>query len=326
MNRRHLFLAAGCGLAASAAPASAQSGEYPTRVVRIVVPNPPGGLSDTYARLIAARLTELWAQPVIVENRPGAGGLIAGEYGARAAPDGYTLVMGTIATHALTPILFHNPPYNPATDYVAIALVAEAETVVAVHPSLPVHNMVELIAYMRASRQPPAIGTVGAGTASHLAAELFKSMTGLDQAPVSHYRGAAPMMNDMLAGHIQLSFVTMQTAAPHVRSGTLRGLAVAGDVRSTALPDLPTVAEAALPGFVVNNWIGIFAPARTPPEIVRRINADVTGIMQRPEIQQRLPTDGTRFWAAAPDDFARFVAAEAAKWGPIAQAAGARLD
>lgn len=313
-------------MAFPAPKALAQGGEFPSRVVRIVVPNPPGGLSDTYARLIATRLAERWSQPVIVENRPGGGGLIAGEYVARAAPDGYTLVMGTIATHALTPILFSNPPYDPATDYVAIALVAEAETVVAVHPSLPVASMAELVAFMRAAPQPPAIGTVGAGTGSHLAAELFKHMTGLSQIAITHYRGAAPMMNDLLAGHIKLSFVTMQTAAPQVRAGALRGLAVAGDVRSTALPNLPTVSEAALPGFVVNNWIGIFAPARTPREIMRQINVEVVRVMQRPEMQQRLPNDGTRFWPTTPEGFAGFVAAETAKWGPIARAAGARID
>ncbi|HEV7267983.1 MAG TPA: tripartite tricarboxylate transporter substrate binding protein [Falsiroseomonas sp.] len=327
MTTRRLLLVAGAAAAIGLdAPATAQPREFPDRAVRIVVPNPPGGLSDTYSRLLAAQMSARWSQPVVVENRPGGGGVIAAEHVARAAPDGHTLVMGTIATHALTPVLFRNPPYDPAKDFVAVALVAEAEGVFAVHPAVPARNMAELIAHMRATSPTPALATAGVGTAGHLGAELFKSLTGLDRAVVTHYRGAAPMLNDMLAGHIRIGIVTMQTAVPHVQNGGLRGLAVVGDQRSTALPDLPTVAQAGLPGFAVNNWIGLFAPAGTPPAVVARINAEVVRTMQLPEVQQRLPRDGSRFWRTTPAEFAAFVAAQTAKWGPIARAAGARID
>jgi tripartite-type tricarboxylate transporter receptor subunit TctC len=317
-------LAACVALAAS--EAAAQGSAYPTRAVRIVVPNPPGGLSDTYSRLLAAGMAEAWSQPVVVENRPGGGGVIAAEHVVRQQADGYTLVMGTIATHALTPVLFRNPPYDPARDFAAVALVAEAEGVFAVHPGVPARSMAELIAHMRATTPTPALATAGVGTAGHLGAELFRALTGLSGAAVTHYRGAAPMLNDMLAGHIGIGIVTMQTAVPHVQSGGLRGLAVVGTVRSTALPDLPTVADSGLPGFAVNNWIGLFARAGTPPEAIRRANAEVVRIMRTPEVQARLPRDGSRFWATTPDDFAAFVAAETAKWAPVARAAGVRLD
>lgn len=326
MHRRQLFAAT---LAAAAAapprPTQAQT-NFPTRPVRIIAPFAPGGIVDVYARLIAAQLSERWGQPVIVDNRVGAAGYIGTEQAARMPPDGYAIVFGSITTHALTPFLFRNPAYDPTTDFAPIALVMEAEGVAAVHPSVPVRSIPELIAYARAANPPLVIATGGVGTASHLAAEMFKRMTGLEQIEVNHYRSMAPMVNDLVAGHALVAFPTMQTAVPHVRSGGLRGLAVIGNARSTALPDLPTVAESGLPGFAVNNWFGFFAPARTPSGIVQQINAEILRIMARPDMQDRLPRDGARFWPMTPEEFASFVADQARIWGPIAQAANITLN
>ncbi|HEV7267984.1 MAG TPA: tripartite tricarboxylate transporter substrate binding protein [Falsiroseomonas sp.] len=314
------------GLAVLAATPALGQGTWPERVVRIVAPFAPGGIVDAYARMLATHLSERWSQPVVVENRPGAAGYVGTEQAARAPADGYTIVMGSITTHALTPFLFRNPTYQPSRDFVPIALVMEAEGVAAVHPSLPVRTIPELIAHLRAANPPPTIATGGIGSASHLAAEMFKRMAGLERLEVNHYRSMAPMVTDMIAGHATIGFPTMQTAVPHVRSGALRGLAVIGAERSTALPDLPTVAASGLPGFAVSNWFGLFAPTGTPPAIVQRVNAEVMRIMARPEIQRRLPADGARFWENTPEEFATFVAAQARTWGPIAQAAGISLN
>jgi tripartite-type tricarboxylate transporter receptor subunit TctC len=299
---------------------------FPSRAVRIIVPYTPGGVSDITARLLAEPLAAAWGQPIPVENRAGADGVIGTEVVARAPADGYTIVLGSITTHALTPFLFRNPSYNPATDFVPIILVVEAEGIAAVHPSLPVRSVAELIAWCRATNPPPVIATGGVGSASHLAAEMFRSKAGLQRLEVNHYRSMAPMVTDMVAGHAKLGFPTLQTAVPHVHSGALRALAVIGTARSTALPDLPTVAESGLPGFAVANWFGLFAPAGTPPAIVRQINAEVQRIMLLPEVQQRLPRDGVRFFRNTPEEFAAFVASEARTWEPIARAAGMQVN
>jgi tripartite-type tricarboxylate transporter receptor subunit TctC len=318
------LLAGVAGSWGAAPPASAA--DFPLRVVRIVAPAPPGGMSDVYSRLLAARLAERWSQPVIVENRPGTGGYIGAEHVARSAADGHTLLMGTITTNVLTPFLFRAPSYVPANDFVPVALVAEAEGVAVVHPSLPVRTLPELIAYARETRPPPAIASGGIGTAGHLAAEMFRTMTGLSDMEITHYRGMAPMVTDLVAGHIRIGFPTMQTAVGHVRSGSLRGIAVTGAARSVALPDLPTMSEAGLPGFAVTNWIGLFAPAMTPPAVVAQINAEVMRFMETAEMQQRLPRDGGRFRRNTPEQFADFVINEARIWGPVVSAAGVRID
>lgn len=296
---------------------------YPSRTIRIVSPAPPGGMSDIYSRLLAAHLSAVWSQPVIVENKAGTGGYLGAEYVARSAADGYTLLMGTITTNSLTPFLIEKPTYDVATDFVPIALVAEAEAVAAVHPSVPVKSIKELIAYARANSSSFSIAAGGRGTAGHLAAELFKTMSGLSQLEIVQYRGMAPMVTDLIAGHIRFGFPTMQTAVEYVRSGDLRGLAVAGEQRSVALPELPTVSEAGLPGFAVSNWIGLFVPAATPPDIVKRINAEVMVLMSKPEMQARLRNDGGVFRPYSPEEFKQFVAAETKKWGPVVASSGA---
>ena len=308
---------------AAALPASAQP--YPLKPIRIVVPFPAGGIADIYSRLIGARLTEVWGQPVVVENRTGAGGNIGADFVAKSPPDGYTLVMGSFGTHAVNVTLFSKLPYDPVQDFAPIALALEAEGVLVVHPSVPAQNVAELIAVARAKPGTLSFASAGMGTASHLAGELFKTMAKVDMVHVP-YKGNVPALTDLLAGQTALIFATMPTALPHVKTGKLRALATIGATRSAAAPELPTVAEAALPGFEVTNWVGLFAPAGTPPEIVRRLNGEVVRFMQTPEIEARLRSEGARFVPNTPEQFGAFVAAEIAKWAPIVKASGARAD
>jgi tripartite-type tricarboxylate transporter receptor subunit TctC len=318
---RHLVVAA-CALLCWALPAAAQP--YPAKPVRIVVPFPAGGIADLYARLIGARASETWGQPVVVENRTGAGGNIAADAVAKSAPDGYTLVMGSFGTHAVNVSLFSKMPYDPVRDFAPIALVLEAEGLLVVHPSIPVNSVADLIAHARSNPGKLTFASAGMGTASHLAGELFKSMAKVEMTHVP-YKGNVPAITDLLAGQTTLLFATMPTVLPHAKAGKLRALATIGASRAAAAPDLPTVAES-LPGFEVNNWIGLFAPAGTPPDIVRRWNDQVMRIMQSPDIQARLPNEGARFSPNTPEQFAAFVKSEIAKWAPVVKASGARVD
>ena len=303
-------------------PLAAWAQTYPAKPIRIICAFPVGGIADLYGRIIAARLSEGWGQPIVVDNRAGAGGTIAAEAVAKSPPDGYHLVMGSVGTHAVNVSLFTKLPYDPVKDFAAIALVLEAEGLLVVHPSVPAHNVSELI--VLAKTKPLTFASAGMGTASHLAGELFKTMAKVDMTHVP-YKGNVPAITDLLAGQTSLLFATMPTVLPHARAGKLRALATMGNSRAAATPELPTIGES-LPGFEVNNWIGLFAPAGTPPEIVRRWNGEVTKIMQSSEIQARLPAEGARFSPNTPEQFSAFVKAEIAKWAPVVRASGARAD
>jgi tripartite-type tricarboxylate transporter receptor subunit TctC len=295
---------------------------YPSKPVRIVVAFPAGGIADLYARIIGTRVAEAWGQPVVIENRTGAGGTIAAEFVAKAPADGYTLCMGAVGTHAVNVSLFSKLPYDPVRDFAAIALVLEAEGLLVVHPSIPAQNVAQLIAL--AKTRPLTFASAGVGTASHLAGELFKMMARVDMTHVP-YKGNVPAITDLLAGQTALLFATMPTVLPHAKAGKLRAVATIGAARSAAAPEIPTVGES-MPGFEVNNWIGLFAPAGTPPDIVRRWNGEVTRIMQSKDIETRLPNEGARFSPNTPEQFASFVKAEIAKWAPVVKASGARVD
>jgi len=297
---------------------------YPAKPIRIVVSFPAGGIADIYARVIGAKVQEAWGQPVVVENRTGAGGNIGAEAVAKSAPDGHTLNMSALGPHAVNVSLFARLPYDPVKDFAAIALVLEAEGLLVVHPSVPAHSVAELVAHARANPGSLTFASAGMGTASHLAGELFKTMAKVEMTHVP-YKGNVPAITDLLAGQTSLLFATMPTVLPHAKAGKLRALATIGSARSAAAPELPTVAET-LPGFEVNNWIGLFAPAGTPPQIVRRWNGEVMRIMQSPEIQARLPAEGARFTPNSPEQFAAFVKREIEKWAPVVKASGARVD
>jgi len=297
---------------------------YPSKPVRIIVNFPAGGVADIYGRIIAAKVQEAWGQPVVVENRTGAGGNIGADAVAKSAPDGYTLNMSAIGPHAINVTLFSKLPFDPVKDFAAVALVLEAEGLLVLHPSIPASSVAELIAHARANPGKLTFASAGMGTASHLAGELFKSMAKVDMTHVP-YKGNVPAITDLLAGQTSLLFATMPTVLPHAKAGKLRALATIGSVRSMAAPELPTIGES-LPGFEVNNWIGLFAPAGTPPEIVRRWNGEVMRIMQGPDIQARLPAEGARFSPNTPEQFAAFVKSEIEKWAPVVKASGARVD
>ena len=307
-----------------ACAASALAQPYPAKPIRIVVPFPAGGIADLYARLIGARLTDSWGQPIIVENRTGAGGNIGADAVAKSAPDGYTLVMGSFGTHAVNVSLFSAMPYDPVKDFAPIILVLEAEGLLVVHPSVPAQSVLDLIAYARAHPGRLTYASAGMGTASHLAGELFKTMAKVEMTHVP-YKGNVPAITDLLAGQTSLLFGTMPTVLPHAKAGKLRALATIGSVRSAAAPDLPTVAET-LPGFEVNNWVGLLAPAGTSNDVVRKWNSEVNRIMTSADIKQRLPTEGARYAPNTPEEFGAFIKSEIAKWAPVVKASGARVD
>src|SRR5438477_3980033 len=303
---------------------SALAQTYPAKPVKIVVPFPAGGIADLYGRLLGARLSEPWGQPIVIENRTGAGGHIGAEAVAKSAPDGYTLVMGSFGTHAVNVSLFATMPYDPVKDFAPVILVLEAEGLLVVHPSVPAQSVLDLIAYGRAHPGRLTFASAGMGTASHLAGELFKTMARVDMTHVP-YKGNVPAITDLLAGQTSLIFATMPTVLPHVKAGKLRAIATIGSARSAAAPDLPTVAET-LPGFEVNNWIGLLAPAGTPTDIVRKWNVEVNKIMRGTDLKQRLLTEGARFAPNTPAEFGAFIKSEIAKWPPVGKASGARVD
>jgi tripartite-type tricarboxylate transporter receptor subunit TctC len=311
-----------CVLCLGIAGANAQS--YPAKPVRIVVPFPPGGIADLFARIIGQKFNETWGQPGIVDNRPGAGGNIGAEIVAKSPPDGYTLVTGSIGTHAVNASLFSKLPYDPNRDFAPVALIMEAEGLLVVHPSLPVKSVKELIALAKAHPGEIAYASAGYGTAAHLSGELFKSMAKVNLVHVP-YKGNVPALTDLIAGQTSLLFATMPTALPHVHSGRLRALAVASSSRSPAAPELPTVADA-LPGYSVTNWIGFFAPAGTPRDIVMKLNAEVVRVMQAPDIQKRLTSEGAKFSPWTPEQFGAFVKTEQTKWAKVVKDAGIHVD
>jgi len=312
-----IFLSLGIFLTCSAQ-------QYPSKPIKIIVPFPVGGVADIYSRLIGNRWTEAWGQPVVIENRTGAGGNIGADLVAKAAPDGYTLGIGSVGTHAVNVTLFSKMPFDPVRDFAPICFALEAEGLLVLHPSVPAQSVPELIALARAKPGALTYASAGAGTASHLAGELFKSMAKVDLLHVP-YKGNVPAITDLLAGQTSLIFATMPTVLPHSKAGKLRALATIGSARSKAVPELPTVAET-LPGFEVTNWVGLFAPAGTPPDIVRRLNAETDRFMRSKEIETRLANEGARYIPMTPEQFGGFVKAEIAKWAPVVKASGAKAD
>jgi tripartite-type tricarboxylate transporter receptor subunit TctC len=303
---------------------SVNAQNFPSKPIRIIVPFPVGGIADIYSRLVGNRWTELWGQPVVIENRTGAGGNIGADMVAKAAPDGYTIGIGSLGTHAVNVHLFSRMPFDPVRDFAPVVFLLEAEGLLVLHPSVPAQNVPELIALARSKPGGLTYASAGAGTASHLAGELFKSMARVELLHIP-YKGNVPAITDILAGQTSLIFATMPTVLPHARAGKLRALATIGTARSKATPELPTVAET-LPGFDVTNWVGFFAPAGTPPDIVRRLNAETSKFMQSKEIETRLVNEGARFIPMSPEQLGDFVKAEIAKWSPVVKASGAKAD
>jgi len=298
---------------------------YPTRTVRLVVPFPPGGPLDVTGRAIAQQLTQAWGQSVVVDNRPGAGGNIGADVVAKSPPDGYTVLMGALSTHAVNPSLYEKMPYDAVADFAPITLVAVTPNVLVVNPSLPVNSVRELIAYAKAHPNKLSFGSGSNGSAGHLAGELFKVETGTDIVHIP-FKGGAPAMQALLAGETQLMFDNLANSMPQVKAGKLRALAVTTANRSRLVPDLPTMAEAGLPGFDISTWFGLLAPAGTPADVIAKWNADVAKILNAPEMRERLVAQGAEPAPTTPAEFAAFIKSELSKYARIVKASGAKVD
>ncbi len=298
---------------------------YPSKPVRIVVPFAAGGSTDILARNVAQRLNEALRSPVIVENRPGAGALIGAEYVSKAAPDGYTLLMGTNTTHAVAPHLYSKMPYNALKDFVPIAEVAYNPQFLDVHPSIPVRNVKELI--VLAQKRPGQLnfGSAGQGSASHMAMELFKSMAKVDITHVP-YKGSGPALVDVLGGHLSRMFDVVLTTLPHMKAGRLRVLGVSSLQRVDVAPEVPTIAENGLPGFEALVWFGLFAPAGTPAEIVGKLSGEVGKIVHQPALRETFTLQGLTPVGSNSPQFAAKVGKDHATWGKVIREAGIKLD
>ncbi len=315
--------ALGVLLAVLATSASAQA--YPTKPIRLVVPVPAGGPPDILAREVAQKLTEAWGQAVVVDNRPGAGGNIGSELVAKSPPDGYTLLMGTVGTHAINPSLYAKMPYDHVQDFTPVILVAGVPNVLVVNPALPVSSVQGLIAYAKANPGKLNFASSGNGTSIHLSGELFKVMTGVDMTHVP-YKGSSPALRDLMGGQVQLMFDNLPSSLALIKAGKLKALAVTSAARAAALPDVPTVAEAGLPGFEASSWFGVLGPAGTPPAIVAKLNGEIAKWLATPEAKDKLLSQGAITAGGTPEDFVRHIATETAKWQRVAKASGAKVD
>lgn len=304
--------------------ANAQTSSYPNHQIKIISPFATGGIADGFSRIIAQGLSEAFGQPVIVENKTGGGGNIGADFVAKSPADGYTLIMGSIGTHAVNPYLVKSMPYEPLKDFVPVVFVLDAEGLLAVNPSLPVNNVAELIAYLKANPGKVSYGSGGIGTASHLAGELFVMTAKVDMTHIP-YKGNALAITDLIGGQTQVMFATMPTILPYVKSDKLRGLAVTGATRDPSMPDLPSISET-LPGFDVKNWIGLFAPAGTPHAIVKKLHDEVSKIMQQPAVQKKLESEGAKYYAMSPEAFGAFQKKESIRWGKIIKSAGIKPE
>src|SRR4051812_41504492 len=297
---------------------------YPSRPVRLVLPFPPGGGTDILGRLVAERLAAALGQPVVVENRGGAGGNVGAEAAAHAAPDGYTLLLAAPSL-TISPSLYSKLPYDPFKDLAPISLVATVPNLMVTHPSVPAATLKEFIALAKSKPGQMNFGSGGSGTSNHLAGELFNSVAGVKLVHVP-YKGVNLAMNDVLAGNVHLVVIGVPAVAPHVKAGRLRALAIVAPRRSAALPEVPTVAEAGLPEYEVSTWYGLLATAGTPRPVIARLNAEIVRIMHAPELGERLAAMATEPRTSTPEEFAAYLAQEHAKWGDLIRKAGLRAD
>ena len=298
---------------------------YPSKPVRVVVPFPPGGAVDFYARAVQQPLSEAFGQPVVIDNRVGASGMVGADHVAKSAPDGYTLLLGNIASLAINAAIYAKMPYDPVKDFTPIMRTIDVNYALVVHPSVPVRSVAELVAYAKARPGKVAYGSAGSGSLPHLATELFKARTGVEMVHVP-YKGGGPMVTDLLGGTVQVVIADQANLMPHVKSGRLRALAVASPRRSPNYADLPTIAESGVPGFQAVAWNGLVGPAGMPPEIVKRVHEAFARAMALPAVREKLLAGGLDPVGDSPEEFARFNRDEIAKWSKIAKDVGARAD
>jgi tripartite-type tricarboxylate transporter receptor subunit TctC len=320
-DRCVLMLAA---LAMAVVNAPAFAGKFPDRPVHIVVPFPPGASNDVVTRLLAQKLSELWNEPVIVDNRAGANGNIGADFVARSAPDGYTLLLTAPGPLAVNQSLYVKQTLDPVKDFAPVALVANVQIVLMVHPEVKATSVAELVALAKAAPGTLNFGSSGNGSTNHLAGEMFKSLAGIDIVHVP-YRGAAPAMNDLIAGQIPILFDNMPAVRPQAMAGTVRALAVAGATRSSLFPDLPTMAEAGVAGFEASSWFGLVAPIKTPPEVMQVLVSGTSQVLKDPDLIKRLADVGAEPGTVFGDAFGTFLQAESAKWGKVIKDAGVAI-
>lgn len=308
---------------AVATPAAAQN--YPTRPITIIVPFPAGGTTDILARIVGQGLSKELGQPVVIDNRAGAGGNIGAALAARAPADGYTLFMGTVGTHAINAALYKNMPYDHIKDFQPLSRVAMVPNLLVAHPSQPFKTVKELIAYAKDNPGKLNFPSSGNGTSIHLSGELFKSMTGIDMVHVP-FRGSAPAVAALLGGQTAIMFDNMPSVIQHVRAGRLRPIAVTTAKRSPELPDVPTIAEAGVPGYEATSWFGMFTTAGTPAPVVSKVHGALMKVLADPEVKKQIAGQGAEPVAEKPEQFAQFIAAETAKWAKVVKASGASVD
>jgi len=309
---------------ASCAPAAALA-QYPAKPIRLIVPFAAGGGNDSVARLVGKHLSDSLGQQLVIDNRPGAGGVLGAELAARATPDGYTLFLGGVGSHAVNPNLNDSLPYDPIRDFAPVALLAQAPLVLVVHPSVPAESIKAFVALARSRPGQLNYASNGNGSSSHLAAVMFDSMTGVDMVHVP-YKGLSPALTDLLSGRVQLMFSSVVAILPHIKAGKLRGLAVTGSRRLASMPDLPTIAESGLPGYEASSWYGVLAPAGTPREIVARLNAELVKALAQPEVRTSLLAEGAEPIGGSPEQFASHIRSEMERLGKLIREAKIRLE
>jgi len=309
------------GLASTPA---AQAGAYPDKPVTLLIPYPPGGSTDILARPLSNILQKRWGQALVLEYRPGAGGTIATSQLARAKPDGYTLIM-VLAAHAINPSMYASLPYDTKKDFAPVSLVATLPMIAVAPPSTPANTMQELIAYAKQNPGKLTFASAGTGNTSHLAGEMFKAATGINMVHVP-YKGSAPAVVALLGGEVSLMFDSFSTSYPQVKAGKLKALAVTGEKRVDIAPDIPTVGESAVPGFVVNGWYGVLAPAGTPPDIVGKLSADIADALKTPSLREQIASYGYVPVGSTPADFSKYIDDEIVHWGAAVKASGARVE
>jgi len=295
--------------------------QYPSRPVRVLVPSTPGGSVDTLARTIGPKLSERWGQQFIVENRAGASGTIAGELTAKAPPDGYLLLLGTISSLATNVVLQKKLPYDPVRDFAPVSLVATQNLMLVVHPSLPAKTVTELVRFAKSQPGKLSFASAGNGTGSHLSGELFKQVASLDILHIP-YKGVQPAMVDVISGQVAINFPSILSGSPHARSGRVRAIAVTGAKRSPAVPELPTMQEAGVKNYESMTWYAIVAPAGTPQDIVTKLSVEVAAILKHPETNERLSREGADPVGSTPQEFGRFMQSEIEKWRKVIRTAG----
>jgi len=320
---KNLRLAATLVLACAAGLACAQS--YPVKPIRLVVPFPPGGGNDTVARAIAQEASPALGQPIVVDNRPGAGGIVGAQEAARAAPDGYTLFLGGVGSHAVNPNVHPKLPYDAVKDFAPITLVASAPSVLVVHPSVPARDIAEFAAYARANPGKLNYASNGNGSSSHMAAVLYETNAGVKMTHIP-YKGVGPALTDLMSGRIELMFNSIVAILPHIQAGKLRALAVTSKNRSSLLPDVPTIAESGWPEYEAGSWYGILAPAGTPPAVIDRLHAEIVKSLKSAEVGKRLAGEGAEIIGSTPQEFAAHIKAELGRMREAVRAGGIKLE